>query len=382
MLTFRRVLIVALTILAIFLLFGGKGRIDSNRFFHDEQLEKRLLQVQRELLAKVAAVDELSNNRVSKLDEKITKLEIERSVLEQQIQELRRLPEGATVRQQLAYQFPYHKSSRFPAYIWQTWKHGRNDAALEEHIHQFMQSWDHHGEGFVHEVLSDDVAEKIVSHLFMNVPDVIDAYKAMPENILKADFFRYLILLARGGTYSDADTELLKPIPVWIPGSLNPLNIGVTIGIEADPDRPDWAEWYARRIQFCQWTIQSKPGHPILREVVARITEKTLAKKKKGSMFDASISRGTDIMDWTGPGIWTDSVMDYFNAPTSPFGPTDWHNFTGLAEPKLFGDVLILPITSFSPGVDTMGSKSESDPLAFVKHHFEGSWKDDKNKKP
>lgn len=359
-------------------MFGGQGKIDAKRLFKDERLEQQLNNVQRELAAKMAAIDEVTANRAVKQDEKIEQLEIQKRVLEQQIQELRRLPEGASLRQQLAYQFPYHKSSRFPAYVWQTWKYNRNDAQIEEHIKQLMQSWDHRGEGFVHEVLDDATAEKLIQHLFMNVPDVVKAYKAMPENILKADFFRYLILLARGGTYSDADTELLKPIPIWIPATYNPLDIGLTIGIEADPDRPDWQKWYARRIQFCQWTIQSKPGHPVLREAVARITEKTLKKLASGHMFDVGVERGTDIMDWTGPGLWTDSVFDYFNSPLQEFGPTDWQNFTGMTEPGLFSDVLVLPITSFSPGVDTMGAKSESDPLAFVKHHFAGSWKNDK----
>jgi alpha 1,6-mannosyltransferase len=36
------------------------------------------------------------------------------------------------------------------------------------------------------------------------------------------------------------------------------------------------------------------------------------------------------------------------------------------------GDVLVLPITSFSPGVGQMGAKEYDDPMAFVKHDFEG----------
>jgi mannosyltransferase OCH1-like enzyme len=51
--------------------------------------------------------------------------------------------------------------------------------------------------------------------------------------------------------------------------------IGLIVGIEADPDRDDWHDWYSRRLQFCQWTLVSKPGHPILREdiEVCRVVE-------------------------------------------------------------------------------------------------------------
>ena len=56
---------------------------------------------------------------------------------------------------------------------------------------------------------------------------------------------------------------------------------GLVVGIEADPDRPDWADWYARRIQFCQWTIQLKRGHPMLRELIAKITDITLTRHKR-----------------------------------------------------------------------------------------------------
>lgn len=46
----------------------------------------------------------------------------------------------------------------------------------------------------------------------------------MPKSILKADFFRYLILFARGGVYTDIDTVSLKPIDEWISNNEKYLN--------------------------------------------------------------------------------------------------------------------------------------------------------------
>jgi alpha 1,6-mannosyltransferase len=150
---------------------------------------------------------------------------------------------------------------------------------------------------------------------------------------------------------------------------------GLVVGIEADPNRPDWRDWYARRVQFCQWTIASKPGHPALVSIVAAITEETLIRAARNEL-DADHMK--IVMEFTGPGIWTDAIYDYFNDPdslgyvVSKAGNLTWEDLTGLTDRTKVADVVILPITSFSPDVGHMGSKSSGDPLAFVSHAFEG----------
>jgi alpha 1,6-mannosyltransferase len=103
---------------------------------------------------------------------------------------------------------------------------------------------------FKHEVVTDTAAVELVHQLFAVTPAVFEAYDVPPNPVLEADFFRYLILLALGGVYSDIDTTALKSVSHWAPTELEPFGLGV--GIEADTDRPDWHDWYARRIQFCQ----------------------------------------------------------------------------------------------------------------------------------
>lgn len=224
------------------------------------------------------------------------------------------------------------------------------------------------------QVITDQVAVHLIKHLYGATPRVVEAYEALPVPVLKADFFRYLILLARGGIYADIDTAALQPATDWISSNFRLNSVGLVVGIEADPDRPDWKDWYSRRIQFCQWTIQSKPGHPILREIVANVTEATLEKKRLGKL---KITKETSIVEWTGPAIWTDIVFQYFNDPvyfdmSSSAGPIDWQNFTGMKQPKKVGDVVVLPITSFSPGIGHSGAGAVDDPMAFVVHQFEG----------
>ncbi|KAK6222002.1 alpha-1,6-mannosyltransferase Och1 [Pestalotiopsis sp. IQ-011] len=274
----------------------------------------------------------------------------------------------------LAYQYPYDVEGKFPAYIWQTWKY--TPAQGQFHFREQEASWSSLHPGFVHEVITDQVAPHLLRVLYAAVPEVLEAYHALPEPVLKADFFRYLILFARGGIYSDIDTSALKSALEWIPDSVPKESIGLVVGIEADPDRPDWAEWYSRRIQFCQWTIQSKPGHPALRDLITRITKETLKRQEEGVF----ITKKKSIVEFTGPAIFTDTVFDYFNDDrffdmSHSQGNISWANFTGMETPKKVGDVVVLPITSFSPGVQQMGAKDINDPMAFVHHRFEGTWK-------
>lgn len=283
--------------------------------------------------------------------------------------ELRNKP----LKEQLEYQFPYDVDSKTPAYIWQTWKYTPAQGEFQEIFREPEASWSIHHPNFVHEVITDNVAVHLIRHLYASVPEVLEAYNSLPLPVLKADFFRYLILLARGGIYSDIDTTALKSAADWIPHDVPANSYGMVIGIEADPDRPDWHDWYSRRIQFCQWTIQSKPGHPVLVDVVANITRETLNRKKAGTLNkDHKV-----IIEFTGPAIWTDSIFSFFNNPeyfdmSTSRGNITWENFTGMKTPKKVGDVIVLPITSFSPGVKTMGAGEEDDPMAFVKHNFEG----------
>lgn len=279
-----------------------------------------------------------------------------------------------TLIEKLAYQYPYDVDSKFPAYIWQTWKY--TPAQSEFSFREQEATWTQLHPGFTHEVIPDVVAANLVKLFYAAVPEILDAYEAMPLPVLKADFFRYLILLARGGVYSDIDTSALKSAVEWIPESVPREAVGLVIGIEADPDRPDWHDWYSRRIQFCQWTIQSKPGHPVLREVVAQITEETLKKKRTGLLSGV---KDQNVIEFTGPAVWTDIIFSYFNDPryfdmSNSKGAIDWHNFTGMTATKKVGDVIVLPITSFSPGVGQMGAKEYDDPMAFVRHGFEGGF--------
>ncbi|KAK0846818.1 alpha-1,6-mannosyltransferase Och1 [Friedmanniomyces endolithicus] len=256
------------------------------------------------------------------------------------LEDLKALP----IRKQLSYAFPYDAEGKFPAYIWQTWKYTPASGEFSETFRPAEASWTGLHPAFVHEVITDEIAGHLVKHFYATVPEVVEAYNSLPIPVMKADFFRYLILLARGGIYSDIDTTALKSAVEWVPA------------------------------EFCQWTIQSKPGHPILVDVVATITEETLRRKKAGELDQKHIK---SVVEFTGPAVWTDAIFkffnnaEYFDMSTSK-GNITFQQFTGIKQAKKVGDVVVLPITSFSPGVGQMGAGEDDDPMAFVKHAFEG----------
>lgn len=53
-----------------------------------------------------------------------------------------------------------------------------------------------------------------------------------------------------------------------------------------------------------------------------------------------------------------------------------WSDARDIEVPLRVGDVVILPTTAFSPGMQIRGSKASNDPQSMVYHLFQGSWKE------
>lgn len=284
--------------------------------------------------------------------------------------------------------FPYNRNDKslLPHFLWQTWKYSPSNDKFDLSLRPAEASWSRLNPDYMHITVTDLQAQDFIRALYSTVPEVYQAYNSMPLNVHRADFFRYLVLYAIGGTYSDIDTDALKPISEWIPhDTIQEEEVGIIVGIEADPNIPDWSKFYARRLQFCQWTIQSKPGHPILADIIAKITQETLRMQRFNILSPDSMDIST--MEYTGPGAWTDSIFDYFNNPfyhksskgenrknTIRLGVNVSNiDFTNQENRRLVADVLVLPVTSFSPGMGR-GAKPVEDPLAFVMHRFQGEY--------
>ncbi|KAI1075153.1 glycosyltransferase family 32 protein [Whalleya microplaca] len=201
------------------------------------------------------------------------------------------------------------------------------------------------------------------------------AYYALRNPGLKSDLLRYLILSIEGGTYTDTDTIALKPITHWVPQHIQHL-VRVVIGIEFDRLDGDRLAEMTHDVQFCQWTISAAPHHPLF---------KTMANRALGSLKKLERSYNTtieelkptslEVVNSTGPAAWTDVVFSYLQQADPSLVST--RDLSGLTQPKLYGDILILPIDGFGMGMWHSHSTNDGTipDIALVKHNFRGSWR-------
>ena len=186
-----------------------------------------------------------------------------------------------------------------------------------------------------------------------HLPEYLSTFNALPTPILKTDFFKYAVLYVHGGIYSDLDVSLIHPLP-W--PEFQKYDASMMVGIEGD----NTLTGLSRGLQFESWTFASVPEHPILACALNRVRDQT-------KYFAPKWSPLTDIeeiiMDWTGPGIWTDCITEYI-------GQDETDRLHRLAEPRQIKNVLVLPRRSLG----SLDGEELSDDVR-GKHFFQGLWK-------
>ncbi|GME91053.1 hypothetical protein B5S28_g4879 [[Candida] boidinii] len=231
------------------------------------------------------------------------------------------------------------------------------------------------------------------------VPEVWEAFSTLPMTILESDFSRYVILFLQGGIWADLDTVCERPVEDWFHLNVNS-DIGFVAGVEQDYNSNGYLGFTSRRIQFLQWSFMARKYHPILALAIANIVKVTFKAKADGkfqvyynTFRDVDKCKSIDIMDWTGPGIFSDTVYQYMSNLQNPdildfdfersngreelIGPSinekiNWKFFTGLRHPVIVNnDVCILPRS----GLRCMDYDPSLEEYCYVSHKFSGSWK-------
>lgn len=198
-------------------------------------------------------------------------------------------------------------------------------------------------------------------HMVRNVTDLI----AVP--IFKADLLRYLLLFAEGGVYNDLDVSCEVPISEWIPDERRD-ETAVVVGWEFDVG---WGDHFIR--EFATWTIMAAPRSPHIWAVVDDIVEGFRKNMREHNVTVGGLTRDVvgDVVDATGPRRFTRglmrSVKENFNATQA--------EIELLMDPKLLGDVLVLPGYAFAASSNKYGEAAAGLPPPLVKHHYAGSWK-------
>ena len=154
-------------------------------------------------------------------------------------------------------------------------------------------TWINKNPDYCIQLFDDDECLQFVIDNFDN--RVIDAYKKMPLAVMRADFWRYLVVFKSGGGYSDIDTICNSPISDWMPKDAK-----LVICKE-------------KAFYFLQWTFYSEANHPILKNAIELICQRALDEgidltyKPKNSIHD------TFVHYYTGPLLWTDAIIQYVN---------------------------------------------------------------------
>lgn len=167
----------------------------------------------------------------------------------------------------------------------------------------------------------------------------------------------------------------LKPIEDWIP-AMYQKNASLVVGIEYDKlDGVRWLDW-TLDLQFATWSVMAKPGHIFLEHTVERVMDelRKLAQKQGCTVSEIKASYH-EVLATTGPALFTEAILEGLSYTTgTDFGA---HNLTGMTEPRLVGDVLILPINAFGSGQLHSNSGDPDSDSAIVQHLFKGTWKKD-----
>lgn len=271
-----------------------------------------------------------------------------------------------------AHSLPSHLPS-IPQNIWQFYL-DFSPAAIHP-FRNYIHSWIAHSPSYNYAVIDALGASAIVQSLSLDPSraHLTTTYEALTRRVMRGDFLRYLLLALRGGVYSDMDTTLLKPIHEWVPEELKN-KTRLIIGLEGDNNPP--IEGMKYPVQFCQWTIASAPNHELLwamvESIAAEVANRTAALPPHVPVTALSFS-DDDVLEITGPAAWTVQV---FKALSQTAGTEiTWRDITGLKEPRLYGDILVLPIDGFATGLRHSGSDRWGSPNALVRHWLKGSWK-------
>lgn len=259
----------------------------------------------------------------------------------------------------------------FPRKIWQTSK--TSPAGLGDDDRKAILSWFKINQKHRYEIVTQHSAESYVRENYAHRPDIAEIFMDLQDPILRADLIRYLVLLGDGGVYSDIDTMSLKPIDDWVPTAYQK-DANLVVGIEYDTlGGGRWVDW-TLDLQFATWAILAKPGHLFMEITVDRVIErlKKLALKQERAISQIKASFH-EVLDTTGPALFTQAVLEGLSYTTGTNFTSA--NLTGLTEPRLVGDVLILPINAFGSGQQHSNSGSPESDTALVQHLFKGSWK-------
>ncbi|CAD6581389.1 MAG: hypothetical protein ASARMPRED_000598 [Alectoria sarmentosa] len=262
-----------------------------------------------------------------------------------------------------------------PTKIWQVFFNYTPIDAYSDSI----QTWITKNQDYQYTLVSAAGANAFALKHYANRREILHPFLSLRVPVLRSDLLRYMLLETEGGVYSDLDTAALKPVGQWIPLTLRPSVRAVVGIIEYDRGGGGGEEAYpgmggGSRLQFCRWTMAASRGHPLMSRVVADVVAALQALAIKNETTIAKLRPSDEeVVRLSGPVIWTRAVLKTLSEATGT--EMTYRNFTGMKEPRVFGDVMVLPVNGFGTGQLHSGSMRAGSRDALVRHGWKGSRK-------
>ena len=177
-----------------------------------------------------------------------------------------------------------------PRVIHQTWR----DADLPAPFARLAETWRRHHPEWQWRLWTDADNRAFVTEHF---PDMLALYDGYPHPIQRVDMVRYLILHTHGGLFVDLDFEALRPLDPHLAS-------GCVFG--AEPAENCAAHGMAEIVSNA--FMAARPGHPLLRAVIASLPAAFSAAQAHG------LDRNRAILEATGPFHLTRCVNAYDGA--------------------------------------------------------------------
>ncbi|KUJ08771.1 uncharacterized protein LY89DRAFT_326022 [Mollisia scopiformis] len=245
-------------------------------------------------------------------------------------------------------------------------------SGLNNQTHQWTQSCITPNPSHTPSFLIDTTAETWIRQTFAHRPEIVEVYTALAIPVLKADMLRYLLLFVEGGIWSDLDVSCDGvPIRDWVPVQYRE-RADLVAGWEFDVG---WGENVVR--ELATWIIMARPGARHLLVAVDDILHSIKEKSKEFNVEVGALTTGMvgDVVDFTGPRRFTRSVMKSLEVRMGE--GVDMGSTSNLEEPRLVGDVLVMPGFAFAARSNRYKEDYVQRTPKLVTHHFAGTWKNE-----
>ncbi|GME73940.1 unnamed protein product [Ambrosiozyma monospora] len=297
-----------------------------------------------------------------------------------------------TIESRLSYSFPYEYNAPVENNIWQLWKYKSDDRRFPKECFTHIERWRFVNDNSNHNLISiQEVKEQVYDYFINDVPEVVEALELLPDDRLKYEFLKYLVIYINGGVYADVDTICAKPLKYWYDSNIVPGKL--FLGVAVDYNDENWELLSNRRMAFSNKIFKAKSHHPFLAKLIARLVYMTFNQYQQitqidwNKSFENLDSNGEPLVQFTGESILTDTLFEYLNGLDSPIvyrvartekdvlpqeiiGPetTDrfsYKLFTMAKGPTQVDDVVIMPEVTFK------GSPEISHDLKGVEHEYD-----------